>query len=102
MIQLVGITASEFSLETRNATEFCTHQAKEDFIMTDRNLPRTGDVLYLMQKEVTVTQIYGLFSLIKVRSTEDHLDLVVDMCALSLVPDHTCSISLRLLGRDRS
>lgn len=65
--------------------------------MYAQNLPKIGDKLFLMHREVVVIKVYSLFGLVKVRYTEEIEGFYVDICALTNKPDYTNSISLGLL-----
>ena len=65
--------------------------------MTVQNLPKIGDRLFLMHKKVVVIKVYSLFSIIKVRYTEETKEFCVDACALTNEPVYINSISLKLL-----
>lgn len=69
--------------------------------MNAHKLPGKGDKLYLMNREVVVTQVYPLFGLATVRYLEDTKEFCVDACALSNEPDYTNSIPLRLFVESR-
>ena len=69
--------------------------------MTVQDLPRIGDRLYLMHREVVVTKIYTSFQLIKIHYFEESIEFFVDICAVTRFPDITNSISLGLLRRER-
>lgn len=65
--------------------------------MNVQNLPNQGDKLFLMHREVVVTNVYALFQLIKIRYTEDVFEFFVDISALTTVPIYTSSISIGIL-----
>lgn len=65
--------------------------------MNTRNLPKIGDKLFLMHREVVVIKVYWMFSLAKVHYTEETKEFCIDTCALTNEPDYTNSISLTLL-----
>lgn len=65
--------------------------------MNDKNLPQIGDKLFLMHRDVIVTNVYSLFRLVNVRYTGETKEFCVDACALTGEPDYTNSLSLRLL-----
>ena len=67
--------------------------------MVVRDLPKIGDKLYLMHREVIVTKIHSCFQLIKVRYIEEPVEFFVDTCAVTISPDTTNSISLGQLRR---
>lgn len=69
--------------------------------MIAQDLPKTGDKLFLMQREVVVTKVYADFRLIKIRYTEESLEFFVDTCAVTTAPDYTSSISIRMLRGKR-
>lgn len=68
--------------------------------MHAQNLPKIGDKLFLMHREIVVIKVYSLFRFIKVRYTEETTEFCVDVCALNHEPDYTNSISLSLLRRN--
>jgi len=68
--------------------------------VTVQDLPRIGDRLYLMHREVVVTKTYTSFQLIKIHYIEESIEFFVDICAVTRVPDITNSISLGLLRRE--
>lgn len=70
--------------------------------MTVQDLPRIGDRLYLMHREVVVTKIYTSFQFIKIHYIEEPVEFFVDICALTRFSDTTSSISLGLLRRGHS
>ena len=65
--------------------------------MNIQNPPKIGDILFLMHREVVVIRVYTLFRLVIVRYLDEKMEFCVDVCALSLEPDYTNSISLKLL-----
>ena len=65
--------------------------------MITRNLPKTGDKLFLMQREVVVTKVYADFRFIKVRYTKEPFEFFVDACAVTAEPDYINSISIQML-----
>lgn len=65
--------------------------------MIARNLPETGDKLFLMEREVVVTKVYADFRLIKIHYTKESFEFFVDACAVTAEPDYTNSISIRML-----
>ena len=68
--------------------------------MLAQNLPKTGDKLFLMQREVVVTKVYADFRLIKIRYTEESFEFFVDACAVTAKPEYTNSISIGILRRN--
>lgn len=70
--------------------------------MTVQNLPNEGDKLYLHHREVIVLKVYEIFQLIKIHYPEELVEFFVDICALTEQPDTTNSISLGLIGGNRS
>lgn len=70
--------------------------------MNTQNLPGVSDRMFLMHREVVVTKIYALFSLIKVHYTEELTEFYVDACALSGEPNYAESLSLGILRRNSS
>ena len=69
--------------------------------MVVQNLPNIGDKLFLMHREVVVIEVYDIFRLIKLRYTEENTEFIVDVCAVTEIPDNTNSISIALLRRNR-
>lgn len=69
--------------------------------MTVEDLPRIGDRLYLMHREIIVTKTYTSFQLIKIRYIEESIEFFVDIFAVTRFPNITNSISLGLLRRER-
>ena len=65
--------------------------------MTVQNLPSTGDRLFLMHKEVIVTNVYTIFRLVKIRYTRESSEFMVDASAITSVPDYTNSISIGIM-----
>lgn len=65
--------------------------------MNIQNPPKTGDMLFLMHREVVVTKVYALFRLVTVRYLNEMKEFGVDICALSQDPDYTNSISLKII-----
>lgn len=65
--------------------------------MIAQNLPRPGDKLFLLQREVVVATVYADFNLIKIHYTEELLEFFVDACAVTAKPDYTNSISIEIL-----
>jgi hypothetical protein len=63
-----------------------------------KSLPKIGDRLYYMQREIIVIKTLYNFHLIKIRYIGEIVDFYVDKCTLNESPDYTNSISLRLLG----
>ena len=61
-------------------------------------IPKIGDRLYLMNRQVIVTKIYANFQLIKVRYIEDSIEFLIDGCAVTKLPDNTKTISLGMLS----
>ncbi len=62
-----------------------------------QNLPNAGDKLFLMRREVIVTKVYDIFRLIKIRYTDEDAEFIVDVCAVTKIPDDTNSISIGIL-----
>ncbi len=66
--------------------------------MKSTNPPRKDDILYFMDEEITVLKIYESFQLARVRYNYSKIEFVVDIHALSVKPDKTSSISIKILG----
>jgi len=69
--------------------------------MAVQDLPKVGEKLYLMHREVIVTKIYSGFQLLQIHYIGEFLNFFVDICAVTKFPDTTNSISLGLLRRGR-
>lgn len=69
--------------------------------MNIQNLPKIGDKLFLIHKEVTITGVYSVFQLVKLRYTEEIHEFYVDVCALTRKPDYTNSISVGIIRGNR-
>lgn len=65
--------------------------------MTVQNLPSKGDRLFLMHKEVIVTNVYTILRLIKIRYTTESFEFFVDASAVTTEPDYTNSISIGIV-----
>lgn len=63
--------------------------------MIIQNLPKTGDILFLMHREVVVIKVYTLFGFAIVHYLDEMKEFCVDVCVLSREPDYTNSISLK-------
>jgi hypothetical protein len=70
--------------------------------VNSQNLPKKGDKLFLMHREVVVTQVCAIFRLIKVHYAEEATEFYLDACALTIDPDYTNTISLWKLMRRNS
>ena len=70
------------------------------FEVNAQNLPKISDKLFLMHREVVVTNVYALFRLIKVLYVGETTEFYVDVCALATEPDYTNTISLGMLRRN--
>lgn len=68
--------------------------------MLGQHAPKTGNKLFLMQRQVVVIKIYKDFHFAKVRYSEDTCEFFVDVCALTYEPENKNSISLGILRRD--
>lgn len=55
-----------------------------------------GDTLFLMNREVVVIKVYTLFGVVMVRYLFNMKEFCVDVCSLSIEPDYSNSISLKL------
>lgn len=75
-------------------------QQKGFFEMIIQNLPKIGDILFLMHRKVVVIKVYTLFGLVIVRYLDEMKEFCVDVCALSREPDYTNSISLKLFKEE--
>jgi len=74
-----------------------TFTEKEDFYMPVQNLPSKGDKLFLMNREVIVTNVHAIFRLVKIRYIEESYEFFVDASAVATEPDYTNSISIGIL-----
>lgn len=70
--------------------------------MTVQDLPKIGEKLYLMHREVIVRKMYTNFQLVQIHYTGEPTNFFVDICAVTRTPDTTNSISLGLLKGERS
>lgn len=69
--------------------------------MVVQSLPNIGDKLFLMHREVVVTNVFAIFRLIKIRYAEENTEFFVDACTVTALPDKTNSISIEFLRRNR-
>lgn len=69
--------------------------------MIAQNLPKSGDRLFLLQREVVVIGVYAIFRLIQIRYTEEPYEFYVDVSAVTTEPDYTNSVSIRMLRGTR-
>lgn len=58
----------------------------------------SGSTLYLINQEVVIIKQYPIFNLTKIRYVDDDEQFIVDTSLLKGIPDHTKTLSLRLLG----
>ena len=68
---------------------------KEDCVMSEY-LPEIGAKCYFMHREVMVVGIWDCFHLVKIKDLIDEHSFCVDKCALTIRPNFTNSISLKL------
>ncbi|MDF3005319.1 MAG: hypothetical protein K0S22_1791 [Oscillospiraceae bacterium] len=61
-----------------------------------KRLPKIGEKCYFMQKEVIIIKVWDYFHLAEIKEVSSEQSLLVDVCTLTLKPDSTNSISLRL------
>lgn len=62
------------------------------------NLPKVGEKLFLMHREVIVTKVHSTFQLIGIHYVDDLHEFFVDANAVTGRPDYTCSISILRRG----
>ncbi|MVB10131.1 hypothetical protein CAFE_08080 [Caprobacter fermentans] len=65
--------------------------------MNVQNLPSTGDRLFLMHREVIVTNVYPIFRLVKIHYLKESFEFFVDVSAVTTEPNYTNSISIEIL-----
>jgi len=68
--------------------------------MTVQNLPKKGDKLFLMHREIVVTKVYAVFRFVKIQYTGENFQFFVDASALTIVPVYSNSISIGTLRRN--
>lgn len=62
------------------------------------NPPRKDDILFFMDKEITVLKVFENLQLAKVKYNYSKIEFMTDIHALSVEPDKTSSISIKMLG----
>ncbi|NYB73419.1 hypothetical protein HZF24_04615 [Sedimentibacter hydroxybenzoicus DSM 7310] len=55
-----------------------------------------GEKYYFMHKEVTIIKVWDCFHLAEIKELISQRSLLVDICTLTINPNYTNSISLRL------
>lgn len=70
--------------------------------MKVHDLPKTGEKMYLIHREVIITKTYTNFQLVQIHYTGEPTNFFVDIYAVTRTPDTTNSISLGLLKGERS
>ena len=61
-------------------------------------LPEINDLMFYMDKEITILKVYSTFRLAHVQYTQTKLQTFVDINALTPTPDLSNSISIKVLG----
>ena len=64
----------------------------------NRKLPTVNQKMCLMNKEVIILKVYKEFNLAKIKYMGGDVKFVIDVHALSIDPDFTNTISIRILG----
>lgn len=67
-----------------------------------KRLLMVGEKRYFMHKEVTVIKVWDYFHLAEIKELASQQSIFVDVCALTIDPDFTNSISLRFFGEEEN